>query len=113
MPTEPQPVTLFQVVHRAATVVDPDGVDADVTDFLTRYEDADEPVTAVVDIEQRLAEAAGALDPQQESGPLQVAVAGRHLPRAPARRVARRPRRDRPPGRAGGVRRPAPGAGGG
>jgi hypothetical protein len=75
MPTEPEPVTLFQVVHRAATVVDPDGVDPDVTDFLTRYEDADEPVTAVVDVEQRLAEAAGALDPQQESGTLQVAVA--------------------------------------
>jgi len=56
-------------------VVDPDGVDADVTDFLTRYEDADEPVTAVIDVEQRLAEGAGALDPQEESGPLQVAVA--------------------------------------
>src|SRR5436309_3514736 len=64
MPTEPEPVTLFQVVQRAAVVVDPDGVDADVTDFLLRYEDADEPVTAVVDVEQRLAEAAGVRDPQ-------------------------------------------------
>jgi hypothetical protein len=75
MPTEPDPVTLAQVVHRAAEVVDPDGDDPDVTDFFVRYEDADEPVTAVEDVEQRLAEAAGALDPQQESGPLQVAVA--------------------------------------
>jgi hypothetical protein len=75
MPTEPDPVTLAQIVHRAAEVVDPDGADPDVTDFLVRYEDADEPVTAVEDVEQRLAEAAGALDPQQESGPLQVAVA--------------------------------------
>src|SRR5256885_16525146 len=83
MPTEPEPVTLFQVVHRAATVVDPDGVDPDVTDFLTRYEDADEPVTAVVDVELRLAEAARALDPQEESGPLQVAGAGATHPAHP------------------------------
>jgi hypothetical protein len=75
MPTEPDPLTLAQVVHRAAEVVDPDGEDRDVTDFLVRYEDADEPVTAVEDVSERLAEAAGALDPQQESGPLQVAVA--------------------------------------
>jgi hypothetical protein len=75
MPTEPDPITLAQIVHRAAEVVDPDGEDADVTDFLVRYEDADEPVTAVEDVTERLAEAAGALDPQQESGPLQVAVA--------------------------------------
>ena len=75
MPTEPDPVTLAQVVHRAAEVVDPDGADPDVTDFLLRYEDADEPITAVGDPEGRLAEGAGALDPQQESGPLQIAVA--------------------------------------
>jgi hypothetical protein len=75
MPTEPQPVTLAQVVHRAAEVVDPTGDDPDVTDFLTRFEDADEPVTAVVDVEQRLSEAAGARDPEQEAGALQVAVA--------------------------------------
>jgi hypothetical protein len=75
MPTEPQPVTLSQIVRRATEVVDPEGADADVTDFQLRYEDADEPVTAVVDVEQRLAESAGALDPQQESGGLQIAVA--------------------------------------
>jgi hypothetical protein len=75
MPTEPQPVTLAQVVHRAVEVVDPDGDDPDVTDFLARFEDADEPVTTVADVEQRLAEAAGARDPEQEAGGLQVAVA--------------------------------------
>jgi hypothetical protein len=75
MPTEPQPVTLAQIVHRAGEVVDPEGADADVIDFVVRFEDADEPVTAVDDIEQRLAEAAGALDPEQESGALQVAAA--------------------------------------
>jgi len=75
MPTEPQPVTLAEVVHRAGEVVDPEGADTDVTDFMTRFEDADEPVSAVEEVEQRLAEAAGALDPQQESGALQVTAA--------------------------------------
>jgi hypothetical protein len=75
MPTEPQPVTLAQIVHRAAEVVDPNGDDPDVTDLLARFEDADQPVTAVADVEQRLAEAAGARDPQQDAGALQVAVA--------------------------------------
>jgi hypothetical protein len=75
MPTEPQPVTLAQITHRAGEVVDPQGADADVIDFVARFEDADEPVTAVEQIEQRFAEAAGALDPEQESGALQVATA--------------------------------------
>jgi hypothetical protein len=75
MPTEPQPATLAQVVHRASEVVDPEGADRDVSDFFARFEDEDEPVTAVEDVEERLTEAAGALDPQEESGPLQVAVA--------------------------------------
>jgi hypothetical protein len=75
MPTEPQPVTLAQITHRAGEVVDPQGADTDVTDFVARFEDADEPVAGVEQIEQRFAEAAGALDPQQESGALQVAAA--------------------------------------
>ena len=75
MPTEPQPVTLFQVIQRAVDVVDPEGEDPDVVELLTRFEDADEPVAAIEDIEQRLAEAAGALDPQQENGSFQVMVA--------------------------------------
>ena len=73
MPTEPAPVTLAQVVHRAAEVVDPDGADQDVVDLLVRFEDADEPVSAIDDVELRIAEAAGAVDPQEESGPVQVA----------------------------------------
>jgi hypothetical protein len=68
-------VTLAEVVHRAVEVVDPDGTDPDVADLLLRFEDADEPVTAVADVEQRVAEGAGAIDPQQESGAIQVAAA--------------------------------------
>jgi sirohydrochlorin ferrochelatase len=73
MPTDPAPVTLAQVVHRAAEVVDPDGADQDVVDLLVRFEDADQPVSAVDDVELRIAEGAGAIDPQEESGPVQVA----------------------------------------
>jgi sirohydrochlorin ferrochelatase len=73
MPTDPAPVTLAQVVHRAAEVVDPDGADPDVVDLLVRFEDADEPVAAIDDVEQRIAEGTGAIDPQEESGPVQVA----------------------------------------
>jgi sirohydrochlorin ferrochelatase len=75
MPTEPEPVTLAQVVHRATEVVDPEGADPDVVDLLVRFEDADEPVTAIDDVELRIAEGAGAIDPQEESGPVQVARA--------------------------------------
>jgi uncharacterized protein YyaL (SSP411 family) len=49
--------------------------DADLADLYLRFEDSDEPVTAIEDIEQRLAEAAGALDPQGEIPSLQMATA--------------------------------------
>jgi hypothetical protein len=75
MPTEPAPVTLSQVVHRAVEVCDPDGTDTDLADFFIRFEDADEPVAALEDVEQRLAEAAGALDPEGEIPALQMAAA--------------------------------------
>lgn len=75
MPTDPDPITLAQIVHRAVEVCDPGGDDADLADLFLRFEDADEPVTAIEDVEQRLAEAAGALDPQAEIPALQMATA--------------------------------------
>ena len=76
MPTEPDPVTLAQLVHRAAEITDPDGADDDVTALMQRFEDADWPVSGIIEsIEQRMAEAAGALDPQEESPGLQMAAA--------------------------------------
>ena len=75
MPTEPDPITLSQIVHRAVEVCDPSGADDDLADFFLRFEDADEPVTAIEDPEQRFAEAAGALDPQGEIPSLQMATA--------------------------------------
>ena len=76
MPTEPQPVTLAQLVHRAAEITDPGGADDDVTALMQRFEDADWPVSGILEsLEQRMAEAAGALDPQEESPGLQMAAA--------------------------------------
>jgi hypothetical protein len=75
MPTEPDPIIVYDVVNRAVDVVDPDRADDDVADFLERFEDADEPIQGIPDIGERFAEAAGARDPEGENPALQMAVA--------------------------------------
>jgi hypothetical protein len=76
MPTEPDPVTLAQLVHRAAEITDPEGADDEVVELSRRFEDADWPVSGILDsIEQRMAEAAGVLDPQEESPAVQMTAA--------------------------------------
>ena len=76
MPTDPEPVTLAEVVHRAVQVVDPSGSEG-LDDLLARFEDADEPLSAVhaESAAQRIAEEAGALDPQAEDPAVQMAAA--------------------------------------
>jgi len=55
--------TLSDAVRRAVEVVDPDG-DQGTDDFLVRFEDRDEPIAGLQEsIEQEIAEAVGALDP--------------------------------------------------
>jgi hypothetical protein len=84
MPAEPRVPTVSDVVHRAVTVVDPDGDHESLAALPQRFEDSDEPVTAEADIEFRLAEAdiefrlaeaKGALDPQDEDPAVQMATA--------------------------------------
>jgi hypothetical protein len=76
MPTEPEPLTLSEIVQRAVVVVDPDGNEG-LDDLLERFEDDDEPLSSVqADIvRQRIAEGAGALDPQEEDPAVQMAAA--------------------------------------
>jgi hypothetical protein len=76
MPTEPEPVTLTEVVHRAVQVVDPTGSEG-LDDLLERFEDADEPLSSVLApaVAQHLAEEVGALDPQAEDPAVQMAGA--------------------------------------
>lgn len=75
MPTEPHTPTLAETVHRACEVADPSGADDAVTDLLTRFEDRDEPVSTVLDVEEQLAEAHGIIDPDHDSQALSNAVA--------------------------------------
>jgi hypothetical protein len=75
MPTEPQIATLAEVVSRACEVADPTGADDRVTELMTRFEDRDEPVTAVEDVEEQLVEAHGIIDPDGDSERLRIAVA--------------------------------------
>ncbi len=75
MPTDPPPVTLAQVVRRAVEVVDPDDDDASVGDFELAFEDADEPVRALGDVESLVATVLADLDPGVESGALSMAGA--------------------------------------
>ena len=48
------PVTLSQLVRRAVGIVDPDDEDGVVGDFEVRFEDADEPVTGIENLEERI-----------------------------------------------------------
>lgn len=72
MPTEPEPLTLAQAVHRAAHACDPDGNSPSAADALARFEDRDEPIAAVEDVDMQLAEDFGALDPQEEDPVVQM-----------------------------------------
>jgi hypothetical protein len=76
MPTNPEPVTLAEAVHRAVVAVDPEG-DSGLEDLLVRFEDDDEPLdsTSAEIAEQRIAEEAGKLDPQAEDPAVQLAAA--------------------------------------
>jgi hypothetical protein len=75
MPTDPRPVSLFDVVKRAAQVVDPDDADAAVGEFELRFEDDDEPVRALDDVEARVGTVLAELDPAVANGSLAMAGA--------------------------------------
>src|SRR5918992_4301324 len=58
--------TIFAIVHRAAGVGDPGSAEEGASALLERFEDRDEPVGEPSVFEQELAEAKGAIDPQDE-----------------------------------------------
>jgi hypothetical protein len=62
MPTDRPTLTLFQAAKRAADVCDPDGDDPRVADLLAQFEDADEPITAIENLDERLAIALEGVD---------------------------------------------------
>jgi hypothetical protein len=73
MPTEPEPLTLAEVVHRAVEICD-DGSGL-LDDLLTHFEDADEPISSVENIEQRLDETVGPPDADGYEAPFTMARA--------------------------------------
>jgi hypothetical protein len=76
MPTQPEPLTLAGAVRRAVELCDPTDRDADLGDFLARFEDRDEPISSETEsIEEEIAEALGILDPDGDLPALQMAGA--------------------------------------
>jgi hypothetical protein len=71
---DPRPISLFDVVKRAADIVDPDDEDAVIGDFERAFEDDDEPV-AGLNVEERVGEVLAQLDPAINNGSLAVAGA--------------------------------------
>ena len=67
--------TLSQVVRRAVDVCDPGAANDGLASLLRHFEDRDEPVSAVGDIGRELAEATGAVDPQEENPAVVMAAA--------------------------------------
>jgi len=72
MPTEPQPLTLAGAVQRAVRACDPAGESASAADVLARFEDRDEPLAGLQDVDGWLAEEFGAIDPQEEDPIVQM-----------------------------------------
>ncbi len=76
MPTEPQPTTLAEVVNRAVDVADPNASDPAIAAIQERFEDADEPISAVLDgLEERLADAVEEVDVELDDPAVAVTIA--------------------------------------
>lgn len=75
MPRDPEPLTLAEAVRRACDLVDPDDDDAVIGDFERAFEDADEPIRALDDVEERVGTVLSELDPAVANGSLAMAAA--------------------------------------
>jgi hypothetical protein len=75
MPANPSPPTLFEIAKRAVEISDPSGADDRLSDLLMQFEDADEPVTAVENLEERLAIALEGVDVEIDDPAVSMAAA--------------------------------------
>jgi len=75
MPTEPDPITLSEIARRATEIVDPNGADDDVIRLYTQLEDDDRPITAVQNLEERLATAEEGADIEGDNPAVAMSVA--------------------------------------
>ena len=70
-----RPISLFDVVKRAVDIVDPDDDDPNMGELAEIFEDADEPVTGVENLEERVALAVEGIDNAVENPAVSVAAA--------------------------------------
>jgi hypothetical protein len=75
MRREPDAPILAEAARRGAEVADPRSVDADVGAFAAHLEDADEPITAVADLSDRVEEARRTADPEGDRPAVTMAAA--------------------------------------
>jgi hypothetical protein len=75
MPTDPAPVSVFDVVRRSVDAVDPDRADERLADLLERFEDDDEPVRGVDQLDEVLADAELDLDVNGDDPDIALALA--------------------------------------
>jgi hypothetical protein len=75
VPTEPHDLTLSEAVRRAAEAVDPTGADDRIADLVNRFQDRDEPIRGLVDVDELMAEATRSLDVEEDDPALALAGA--------------------------------------
>jgi hypothetical protein len=75
VPTEPRPITLFDIVRRAVDICDPDDSDQRLGRLLEQFEDDDEPVTAIENLEERVAIAVEGVDVEIDDPAVSMATA--------------------------------------
>jgi hypothetical protein len=66
---------LFDLAKRAVEITDPDDTDPRLGELLEQFEDADEPVTAIQNLEERLAIAAEGADVEIDDPAVSMATA--------------------------------------
>ena len=75
MPTEPRPISLFDIARRAVEIADPADRDLRLGHLLAQFEDADEPVTAIESLEERVALAVEGVDVEIDDPAVSMAAA--------------------------------------
>jgi hypothetical protein len=75
MSRQADPVTLFEVISRAVEAADPEGTDPRLADLLQEFEDDDEPVSGVDQLDEVLAEAELDVDVEGDDPGVALAVA--------------------------------------
>jgi hypothetical protein len=75
VPTDPKPLSLAAVARRAVQICDPSGHDAVLGDYERQFEDADEPISSIQNLEERVALAAEGVDAAVEDPSIAMANA--------------------------------------